>query len=219
MPLGVRRGLTPDLILDTALELIDREGLDRFSMRRLATELRVEPMSLYHHLPSRRAVLDGLVDRFLGEVDLPDPALPGTERIHLLAAALRRTALAHPHVFPLVATRPLRGDAAVGAVDALLAALSEVTADPDLAVQAFWAVTAYVTGALLAETGAALGLTDEPSSGLAADAVDGLDPDRHPYAGALAGRMAQASFADEYVRGLDLLLTGIRGRADGAAGA
>lgn len=63
-----RDPLTPERIVEAALELADAEGLDALTMRRLAAELDVEAMSLYHHVPNKDALLDALVDAVIEEV-------------------------------------------------------------------------------------------------------------------------------------------------------
>ncbi len=64
-----REPLTRKRILETARKLADAEGLDAVTMRRLAVELGVEAMSLYHHIPNKDALLDGIVETIIGEVN------------------------------------------------------------------------------------------------------------------------------------------------------
>jgi AcrR family transcriptional regulator len=70
-----RRPLTRDLVLETAVALVDHEGLGALSMRRLGQELGVEAMSLYHHVANKEALLDGMVDAVLTELN--DEVGPG----------------------------------------------------------------------------------------------------------------------------------------------
>jgi AcrR family transcriptional regulator len=62
----VKRPLSRDLVLETAISLVDHEGLGALSMRRLGQELGVEAMSLYHHVANKEALLDGMVDAVVG---------------------------------------------------------------------------------------------------------------------------------------------------------
>lgn len=202
--------LTRDVILEKALVLVAEKGVDGLSMRRLAATLDVEAMSLYHHVANKQDLLDGLVERVLGRIVLPPGDQPWEARVRALAHALRDVALEHPHVFPLIATRPLRGAASLAPVDALLGALRDAGLSDEAAVRSFWALVAYQTGALLAEIGVLIGLTDEPSAGPAPGAVDALSAESYPHVHALAPIMARATFAEEFDRGLDLLLAGIR---------
>src|SRR5687767_4967816 len=65
----VRKPLSRDLVLETAVALADHEGLAALSMRRLGQELGVEAMSLYHHVANKEALLDGMVDAVVAELN------------------------------------------------------------------------------------------------------------------------------------------------------
>lgn len=106
----MRPMLTRDHILSTALALIDRDGLDAFTMRRLGAELGVDPMAVYRHLPNKGAVLDGVVEllwaRGLG-LDGIDPALGWRAAVAAAMRGIRQQLLAHPRAVVLVLTHPL----------------------------------------------------------------------------------------------------------------
>jgi AcrR family transcriptional regulator len=98
-----RKPLSRDLVLETAVTLADHEGLGALSMRRLGQELGVEAMSLYHHVANKDALLDGMVDAVVGELNAAVGPGGGPEAERDWAAALRarilraRTVmLAHP---------------------------------------------------------------------------------------------------------------------------
>src|SRR5262245_9190353 len=101
-----RKPLTRDTILDAAVELLDRHGMERLSMRRLGTALGVEAMSLYNHIPSKGALLDGIHERILLSLDAPAHARTWQAFARQQALALHRALLAHPNAIPLFATRP-----------------------------------------------------------------------------------------------------------------
>ena len=99
--------VTRELVLATALELIDRDGVEALSMRRLAAALGRDPMILYRHAPSKAALLDGVVETVLAQLHV-DPADPDwTGQLRAVARDYRILALAHPKVVPLIVTRPL----------------------------------------------------------------------------------------------------------------
>lgn len=110
VPGGARGTIDRRKILDAAVTLIDEHGLRYLTMRRLGTYLGVEGMALYHYIPGREALLDGIVESVIDELyGDPDLRLTGTEwRQYLtrLGHGVRRIALTHPQVFPLIATRP-----------------------------------------------------------------------------------------------------------------
>src|SRR6201996_5455907 len=99
--------ITRDVVLATALELIDRDGVDGLSMRRLARVLGRDPMILYRHAPNKAALLDGGAELGLAplKVDPADPDWAG--QLRAVARGYRALALAHPNVVPLLVTRPL----------------------------------------------------------------------------------------------------------------
>jgi AcrR family transcriptional regulator len=96
-------------ILSAALHIIDAEGADALSMRRLARDLGVEAMSLYHHFASKDAILAGVIDLALeAEAPAPPTAPPPSWREPVMAAVLgfRRVLVKHPNVLPVMATHP-----------------------------------------------------------------------------------------------------------------
>ena len=99
--------ITRDAVLAAALEIIDRDGADALSMRRLARALHRDPMILYRHAPSKAALLNGVAETVLAQlhVDSADPDWAG--QLREVARRFRALALAHPHVVPLIVTRPL----------------------------------------------------------------------------------------------------------------
>ena len=105
-----RRLLGRDQILREAVRLIDEEGRDRLTMRRLGSELGVEAMALYRYIPGREQLLDGVVEYVMNELyqKTMTQDLPGSwqEYLQQMAHGVRDIAVAHPRVFPLVATRP-----------------------------------------------------------------------------------------------------------------
>lgn len=105
---GRGKGLTREALITKALEIVDRDGLEALSMRKLGTELGVDPMAAYRHLPNKDALLDGVMEAVVTQIDLEtDPSLPWQDQVRQLIAADLRAILAHPNVLPLLAQRPL----------------------------------------------------------------------------------------------------------------
>src|SRR6202161_1898927 len=99
--------ITRDTVLTAALELIDRDGVDGLSVRRLGRELGRDPMILYRHAPNKAALLDGVAEIILARLKV-DPADPDWgAQLRSVARDYRRLALAHTHVVPLLVPRPL----------------------------------------------------------------------------------------------------------------
>ncbi|HEY5237570.1 MAG TPA: TetR family transcriptional regulator [Rhizomicrobium sp.] len=95
--------LTPEAIATAALTLIDEEGLDALSTRRLGARLGVEAMALYHHFPNKAVLLDRVAAKLLESIPLPtDETLGWRAWMGQAARSLRSAGLAHPHAFPLL---------------------------------------------------------------------------------------------------------------------
>jgi AcrR family transcriptional regulator len=100
--------LTKPEIYSAALAIIDAEGIDALTMRRLASDLGVEAMSLYHHVPNKEAVLDGVVELALTAQAPATPPASGDWRATVTAAVsgFRRALITHPNVLPHMITHP-----------------------------------------------------------------------------------------------------------------
>ena len=94
-------------ILRAALTVIDRDGVDGLSMRRLSEAVGRDPTVLYRHVPNKAALLDGVAEILLGQlrVDTADPDWAG--QLRAIAHEFRRLAVTHPNAVPLLVTRPL----------------------------------------------------------------------------------------------------------------
>ena len=204
MPPLPRGTLSTPKIVDAAIRLIDADGLQLLTMRRLAQELGCEAMSLYKHVADKDMLLALVIERVMDEFVPPNPRLGWRNRLRAIAAELRRLALAHPHLFPLIAVQLPTSPAALAPVDAALAALTDAGLPDDRAVGAFWALVAYVTGALLAETAAVTGAVQPFPFGLPAGGNDA-----HPHVTRMSARLAASDYATEFDRGLNLLLDSI----------
>ena len=90
------KGLSREGILAAALDLADREGLEAVSMRRLGQALGVEAMSIYKHVANKDAILDGLLERVLSEVELPHSAGDWEAELRHAAVSLHEALARHP---------------------------------------------------------------------------------------------------------------------------
>jgi AcrR family transcriptional regulator len=147
--------LTRQRVLEAALHLIDREGLEGFSMRKLGAMLGVEAMSLYNHVESKRALFDGVIELLIVQAPSPEP-LDGTPREELwaFAHAFRDVLRAHPHVLPLVATSPLRTPTTLAILDRLLATLHRAQITGVQSIYALQCLVGFIVGHTWIETGA-----------------------------------------------------------------
>ncbi len=99
--------LSRDRIVQSALGLARNEGLAGVSMRKLAQELGVEAMSLYHHVPNKRALLILMADRSLATLQPADPSLPWTDRLTSLLESVFRAGVENPAMISVLASQQL----------------------------------------------------------------------------------------------------------------
>jgi AcrR family transcriptional regulator len=112
-------------ILAASLQLADEQGLPAVTMQAVADRLGVTPMALYRHVQNKADLLDGLVERILLDVPLPDPQAPWPDRLAALARGTRAAALRHPGVFPLLLQRAAATPGARRTRDVVYGALRE----------------------------------------------------------------------------------------------
>jgi len=214
---AVRSGngkITRELVLATALELIDREGADALSMRRLGAALGRDPMILYRHAPAKATLLDGVVETVLAQLKV-DPADPDwTAQLRDVARDYRALALAHPNVVPLLVTRPLATPLALrprGTLRPLEDILTLLTragfSGPD-ALHIYRAFFGFVNGHILNELQELVENPDETDD-LLRLGLHRLPLSEFPLLRSLAHALACYDGAAELERGLDILLTGL----------
>jgi AcrR family transcriptional regulator len=148
-----RAGLDRATILDAAVALVDREGLAALNMRALAQELGVGTMSLYHYVPNKDAMLDGITERVLAEIELPaEGSGPWEQRALFMARSFRGVALRHPHCVPLLVTRTFQSPVALRPCEAAFAILAEGGFEPPQALVLFRTILAYCLGFVMMES-------------------------------------------------------------------
>ena len=151
---GPKAKLTHELLVNAALRIADAEGLDALSMRRLGTELGVDPMAAYRHLPSKKALLAGVVEAVLAGADITtDPSAPWPEQFRQVARAYRHAMLEHsPAVSRLVATTPYNSLESLRIVEQGAAVLKQARVPLTEIAPAIQAVGQIVSGAVLLES-------------------------------------------------------------------
>jgi AcrR family transcriptional regulator len=149
----VRKPLTRQVVLDTAVRIADERGLKGLSMRKLAKELGVKPTALYNHVSSKDALLDGMIETVMSKMGSP-PAHTGSweDRIRERLLRSREIAHQHPNVYRLFATRfTTHIPQVLELVEDLLGTLREAGLDPLSALHAYRALVNYTIGYALAE--------------------------------------------------------------------
>jgi AcrR family transcriptional regulator len=138
--------LTLDRIVSAAIDIVDRDGLDALSMRRLGAELGAGATTLYWHVKNKDELLDLALDRLFEEIEAPDPELPWRDQLRELAHELRRLLLRHRNLIMVIASRPTTGPNAVAAIDLLFGVVRRAGFPDDQVVPASLALLNYTSG-------------------------------------------------------------------------
>ena len=145
-------GITVERIVETAIQLVDDEGLAALTVRRIGDELDTGSASLYRHVASRDELVVLMADQVIGEVVLPDPELSGRERMAWLAHELRRVLLDHDQLLPALTAAPLLGPNALRGVEVGLVAAIDAGHPPEVATAAVLALIDFVLGTVYFDT-------------------------------------------------------------------
>jgi TetR/AcrR family transcriptional regulator, tetracycline repressor protein len=203
-----RQPLSRARILDAAVAIVDEHGIEGLSMRKLGTALGVEAMSLYNHIPNKAALLDGVLERVVSEITIPEDSSTWDERLRQMTHSYRRIALAHPRVVPLFAMRPFNSLPALDQVEAVFAILAEAGFPPADALNVLRAMSAYAVGFTISEALAVIGEeADRPP-------VRFPDPEASekdfPRTVEMGPYMQKDDTDDQFEFGLDTLLHGLK---------
>jgi TetR/AcrR family tetracycline transcriptional repressor len=148
---STRRALTRERVVAEALTVISTDGAQALSMRALARRLSVVPGALYRHVRSKEQLYDLILDAVLAEVDCrPDPALPWTAQVAMLARRLRAVLENHSGVAALLKTRDPVSPASLALAEAFLAPLHAAGLPGRQAALAFRLIYDYTLGFALA---------------------------------------------------------------------
>jgi TetR/AcrR family transcriptional regulator, tetracycline repressor protein len=206
---GQRAGLSREAVLGAARRIADEEGVDRLTMRRLATELGVVPNAVYTYYPDKEALLDALLDDLLAGVEIGDPDQGDwREGLVRLMDASRRLLLAHPRLVPLFLARPGLGPNAARLGELSFRLLRRGGLEGDRAVEAFRVLLTYSLGFAAFQAPRL-----EVDAGARAEAAEaafaGLPEDEFPELRGLASQVAGPTTDRHFHAGLRWLLEGI----------
>ncbi|GAA0552617.1 TetR/AcrR family transcriptional regulator C-terminal domain-containing protein [Paractinoplanes ferrugineus] len=209
-----RAGLDQRRIIDAAVRFIDENGLRMLTMQRLGACLGVDGMALYRYVPGREALLDGVVEAVVDEM-FSDPEVHlrahagWVDYLQRLAHGQRRIALAHPEVFPLVATRPPAAPwvrpplRSLRWIESLLEVLTDAGFSDESAAAVYRAFSSFLLGYLLLEVsarGVVTGPVEEP------DVAPTGDLSRYPILQRLEPHLSVDAAAGDFEQALEALL-------------
>jgi AcrR family transcriptional regulator len=220
-PAPSRERLTRERVVETAMSIMDHEGLDAVSMRRVAREVGVEAMSLYHHVHDKEDLLDAICARVMQDFRFPDEDRPWVEVARDGAREWRRVLRAHPAVMALWAERqrPMTDVDALMPMEFALRVIERSGMDAREGVQVFNVLGGYIMGVVMMEVGAMFsagtirgGRSIDLHAKITRDGAADLPSDRFPCLTAALPHLAACDADEQFEFGLELLLAGIQAR-------
>ena len=201
-------GLSRERILRVAVDVAAQEGIDALSMRRLAQELDVWPMSVYHYFEDKDALLDAMAAVIIGNPEAPADGRSWREQIHELLADAERSIASSPGVAPRL-PRAAVEPSALKLPEAGLAILTQAGLSPEDATSAWRTLWSYTFGFATFRVDSARGVRA---------AVAALPEGEYPVLEETADELAAAlTDEDEFARGLDRILDGVEQRLTATA--
>ncbi len=209
MPKSRRPPLSRDRIARAAIKLADRHGIDALSMRKLATALKVEAMSLYNHVASKDELLDGMVDEIIGEITLPTSGGDWKTEMRARAVSALSVMTAHPWAPMLVVSRINVGPNMLRYIDATLGTLREAGLSWHETDRAWNTMDNYIYGFTLQQQNFPVNPDDYASA--AASYLPMLSIELYPYMHEMTARVADGSHDGtlDFAFGLELILDGL----------
>ncbi|MGO1948245.1 MAG: TetR/AcrR family transcriptional regulator [Mycobacteriaceae bacterium] len=214
---GPKRNLSLPQIVDAAVTLADREGLHALSMRSLAQKLGVGTMSLYRYVPSKDELLPLMLDAVVGPTQTREAAVSAGWRAFLTTTATeaRRMYLDHPWAIQTNWSRPVLGPASVSDLELFLSGVAGLPLSDREAMNLATAIDSYVLGTVRQElqwinAASESGMSDD-------DFWDAQGPtlekqttsDRFPNLAAVDENSFDASWEDNFIFGLQLIINGV----------
>lgn len=215
MPAPRRTPLSPDRILRAAIKLADKQGLDALSMRKLATSLKVEAMSLYNHVANKDELLDGMVDAVIGEIPLPERGGDWKAAMRARATSALAVMTTHPWAPMLVVSRINAGPNMLRYIDATLGVLREAGFSWEETDRAWNTMDNYIYGFTLQQQNFPVNPDDYASA--AASYLPMLPASRYPYMHEMTARLADGTHDGtlDFGFGLEVILDGLERRRSG----
>jgi AcrR family transcriptional regulator len=200
-------------VLETAVALADRHGLEWLSMRKLADELQVAAMSLYYYVPNKVELIDGMIEIVFGEIEPPALDVDWKTAMRRRAVSTREALNRHRWAVGQMEGRTTHGPANLRLHNAVLGCLRTAGFSLEMTVHAYSMQDAYIYGFALQETD----MTPETSGDFADVAERQMDTYKdvladYPYlVEVVGGHVAKAGYdyATEFLYGLDLILDGL----------
>jgi AcrR family transcriptional regulator len=210
-----RTPLTAARVLAGAVSVADKIGIEAFTIRKLATELDVKPMTIYHHIANKEAIIDGMVDIVFSEIGLPPTDTEWRSAIRQRSHSVRAVLARHRWATPLMESRTTPGTATLQHHEAVLGCFRNAGFSITMTAHAYALVDNYIYGFALQE--ANLPATGgEAMADLAEIIIEPLPAGDYPHLMELTTEHVLQpgyDFGEEFEFGLELILDGLEAAA------
>jgi AcrR family transcriptional regulator len=210
-----REPLSRERAARAAVDLADAEGIDALTMRRLARELGVEAMSLYHHVANKSDLLDAMVDLVFSEIELPTDDTDWTAAMRRRARSVRTVLLRHRWAIGIMESRRSPGPATLRHHDAVIGCCRRAGFSVAMSAHAFSLLDSYVYGFVLQEINLPFDDADDLTGILDSMMPEGF-AEQYPHFAELTSEFVLRpgySYGDEFEFGLDIVLHGLTSAA------
>lgn len=205
-----RQKLSRERIVETALRIMDTEGLDAVTMRRVGRELGVEAMSLYNHVANKDDILDGMVDLILTDIEVPGTGTDWKGAMRQRSLSAHRVLLVHPWAAVLLMSRYNIGPGMTAYLDATLGRLREGGFTVDGALDAWNTLDSHLYGFTLQELNRPFEASDAPQ--VSADVLPQIPIEQFPHVAEVIGHVMKSGRHEDFTFGLDLILDALERR-------
>ncbi len=213
-----RPRLTAERVLEGGVALADRIGMEGFTIRKLAAVLDTKPMTIYHHLPNKEAIVDGMIDFVFGEIELPPTGTSWQAAIAERSRSARTVLARHPWATPLMESRTNPGPASLRHHDAVVGCFRAGGLSIEMTAHAYALLDSFIYGFALQE--ANLPATGGEEMAELAGAIAGrFEAEQYPHLTEFTVEHVLVpgyDFTTEFDFGLDLILDGLTAAVAGA---
>jgi AcrR family transcriptional regulator len=210
-----RAPLSRERVLRAALAVADAGGLASLTIRSLAHELGVKPMSVYYHVANKDEILDGIVDLVFGEIELPSAGGDWRTEMHRRAVSAREVLRRHPWAIALLQSRANPGPATLRHHDAVIGTLRRAGFSVRMTAHAFAMIDSYLYGFALSESALPIH-GPEALAEVAGTMMQHISAETHPHLTEFSTEHVLRpgyDFGEEFEYGLELVLDALS-RAD-----
>ncbi|SMR81308.1 transcriptional regulator, TetR family [Aliiroseovarius halocynthiae] len=211
---GKASKLTREAILSAAVKLADEAGADSLSMRKLASALGVEAMSLYNHFSNKDALLMGMVDWAVGQIPLPNPDGPWQDELRARAHNARAVFRRHPWTIQLMLSLPNMGSNGLTYVEATLAVMTNAGFALIDADHAWNLMDSHIYGFTLQELN--FPFAPEEYAEVTQAHLHLIPAETYPNLRAMAEKVAAREYdgLHNFEQGVELIIAGLEGGQD-----